>query len=101
MDMDWCSIVGTTDRNADRLVRITACRGDLDLDDADSKSKETKRDPLCRGKRSAQEDDGEGGRRENLHLIGDLECSDGEIADGDKLKRILDDVENCRNREFP
>ena len=101
VDMDRCSIMGTTDWNVNRLVWSAAGRGGLDLDDPDSKGKETKGHPLSRRKGLAQEDDGEGSRCENLHLIGDLECSDGEIAYGDELKGVLNDIENGRDREFP
>ena len=101
MDMDRCSIMGTANRNIDRLVWSGACRGCLYLDDPDSESKETECHPLGSRKGLAQEDDGEGGCCENLHLIGDLECSDGEIANGDELEGILDDVENGRDRKFP
>ena len=77
VDMYRRSIVGTADRNVDRLVWRNARGGGLDLDDSYSESKEAKGHPLRGRKGLAQEDNGESGRCENLHLIGDLECSNG------------------------
>ena len=71
------------------------------MDDSDPKSKETKGHPLRGRKGLAQEDNREGSGCENLHLVGNLECGDGEVAYGDKLEGILDNVEDGRNREFP
>ena len=64
----------------------------LDLDDAYTNSKEEEGEPLGRAELLAEEDDGEGGSGENLHLIRDLERGDREIANGDELERVLDHV---------
>jgi len=93
--------MGTANEGVDRLVWSAARRGGLNLNDSDSESKETKGDPFRGRKGLAQEDNGEGGCREDLHLVGDLECSNREVAYGDELEGVLDDVENCRDREFP
>lgn len=94
VDMHRCGIMGTANWNVHRLVGGSDGGSGLDLDDSDTQSEETERHPLCRRKGLAQEDYGKGGGCENLHLVGDLECSDRKVADGDELKGVLDDVEN-------
>ena len=53
--------------------------GGLDLDDTDTNGEEEKGKPLCARELFAQEGDGKGGSREDLHLIGDLEGGDWEV----------------------
>jgi hypothetical protein len=72
----------------------------LDLDDAHSDGQEEECHPLdwCQG--FPQQQDGEGGGREVLHLIADLKHYDVEVRRGNKLEVVLQereiDVSKCR-----
>lgn len=68
--------------------------GRLYLDDADSDGEEEKGEPFGGRELSAEEGNGEGCGRQNLHLVGDLEGGDGQVTDGDELQRVLDDIED-------
>jgi len=86
--------------NLSVFVRRVARRG-LDLDNSDTDGKEKERNPFCGGELFAQESDRKGSGSEDFHLVRDLERGHWEIANGNKLKRILDDIEDGGNRELP
>lgn len=68
--------------------------GRLDLHNADTDRQKEQGQPFCGAQFSPQECHGEGRRGENLHLVCHLEGSDGEIADGNELERVLNHIEN-------
>lgn len=73
----------------------------LNLYNGHANCEEEERHPLGGREFLAEEKDGKGGGGENLHLVGDLERGHRKVADGDKLERVLDDVEQCRYGQLP
>ena len=72
-----------------------------ELYDGDADGEEAQGEPFRGTETLAEEEDGEGGGGEDFHLVGDLEGGDGEVADGDELEGVLDDVEEGGDGEFP
>lgn len=62
----------------------------LNYTDTDSEEEEGK--PFCGGELLAKQGDGKSGGGEDFHLVGNLEGSDWEVADGDELEGVLDDI---------
>lgn len=73
----------------------------LKLDDTNTDCEKEKREPLECRELFAEKGDRKGRRCEDFHLVGDLEGGDGEIGDGDKLERVLDDVEESWYGKLP
>lgn len=73
----------------------------LNLYNGNANCEEEERHPLGGREFLAEEKDGKGGGGENLHLVGDLERGHRKVADGDKLERVLDDIEQCRYGQLP
>jgi len=98
--MDGGRVMGTANRHIDWFRGSNGSAG-LDLDNCDTESQEEECAPFSGRYRFAQHHDGEGGRGEDFHLVGNLEGSDGEIADSNELQRVLNDIEDCGDGEFP
>ena len=73
----------------------------LNLNNADTDRKEEEGKPPVSSKSLAEENDGEPGSGEDLHLVGDLERGDVEIGGRYVLEVVLDDVKDRRDGEFP
>ena len=81
--------MGTTNSNILSLRSMT--RGGLDLHDPDTDGERKEREPFDGRDAFAEEEDGEEGGGEDLHLVGDLEGGGVEVGGGDILEVVLDD----------